>query len=79
MHVRGLGRMGIGGGQETASDVMAKSAAGQLALPPRPSLAEQLDFQKRELENRLADVTAALDALKANPDVEKVLELLSRV
>ena len=45
----------------------------------RPSLQERLENQKAELEANLVRVNAALDALKANPEVTKVLELISKV
>lgn len=45
----------------------------------RPSLQERLENQKADLEANLVRVNAALDALKANPEVTKVLELISKV
>jgi len=45
----------------------------------RPSVKQRLERQKSELENQLQCVNDALEALNANPEVMKVLELVSRV
>lgn len=34
--------------------------------------------KKKDLETRLADVNAALDAMSANPEIVKVLELVNK-
>lgn len=43
-----------------------------------PSLTETLRRRKLGLEKDLANVTAALDALEAAPEVARVLELVAR-
>lgn len=48
-------------------------------LSRRPSMKENLEHQKSELEARLQRINAALDALNAHPEVMKVLELVSKV
>ena len=44
-----------------------------------PSLMERLEDQKQDLEGRLARLNEALDALKSNPEVAKVIDLVSKV
>lgn len=44
-----------------------------------PSPLDTLKRSQVELKSRLADVDAAIEALEANPEITKVLELLSRV
>ena len=46
--------------------------------PRRTSVHETLQNKKETLTRALADVQAAIDALDANPEVSKVLELLAR-
>lgn len=43
------------------------------------SLTKKLEYEKTSLEERLAKVNEALTALKANPEIERVLNLISRV
>jgi len=45
----------------------------------RPSVKARLERQKVELETQLKRVNEALDALNANPEVARVLELVSKV
>lgn len=52
----------------------AKMAAG--GRLSRPTQTEQLEHKRKALEFELARVNAALDALKANPEIEKVLNLV---
>jgi hypothetical protein len=52
-------------------------AAGQLARPM--TLRERLDFNKKELEERLKDVNEAIDALDSHPDILKALEAVQKV
>jgi chaperonin cofactor prefoldin len=42
------------------------------------TVTDRLVNEKRRLESKLADVNAALDALKANPEVAKVLTLVGK-
>lgn len=43
-----------------------------------PSAREQLNRKKASLESQLEDVNAAISALDANPEIEKVLTLVGR-
>ena len=52
--------------------------AEQCVMPRQTSVRENLKNKKDELTTALADVQAAIDALDANPEVSKVLELLAR-
>jgi hypothetical protein len=45
----------------------------------KPSLVEQLEQQAVDLKARLAQIEEALAGLKANPEVERVLNLVSRL
>lgn len=51
-------------------------------VTPRPlepaTVTEELKIKKAMLEKKLADVNAAIEALEANPGVEKVLNLISK-
>jgi len=63
-----------------ARDDLMKFAAevgGGLAQSPRSMTPrERLEQKKRYLESELSNVNAALDALTAHPDIEKVFELV---
>lgn len=43
-----------------------------------PSIVDNLQRQKKGLEERLSRVNAALEALAANPETTKVLELIAK-
>lgn len=58
-------------GQQTASYALAE-------MDRMPTAREQLTSKKRSLEQKLGDVNAALEALDANPEIEKVLTLVGR-
>lgn len=45
----------------------------------QPSIEDRLLQQKNRLEANLKDVNAALDALQANPEVLKIMCLISKV
>ncbi len=45
----------------------------------QPSIEDRLLQQKNRLEANLADVNAALEALQANPEVMKIMCLISKV
>lgn len=47
-------------------------------MPRQVTVRENLENKRDMLRTSLADVDAALDALDANPEVSKVLELLAR-
>jgi len=46
--------------------------------PTRMTISQMLLAKKSALEQQLADVSAALDALRANPEIAKVVELISK-
>lgn len=50
--------------------------------PPKqcesPSILDTLRRKQRDLSTRLADVTAAIDAMEKNPEAGKVPELVAR-
>ena len=62
----------MGGGFPSGVE-MQKSASAM-----SPSLLRNLQDQKTQLEDKLARVNAALDALEKNPGVAEALELVSR-
>lgn len=43
------------------------------------SLTENLDGRKKDLEARLEEVNSAIEALKRNPELENLLNLISKV
>jgi len=48
------------------------------SAPRRFTLTEQLEAEKRTLEDRLAQVTKVLEALKANPSFQELFDLISK-
>lgn len=44
----------------------------------RPTITESLTYRKQQLEEQLEKVNKALEALKANPTVEEVMNLVSQ-
>ena len=51
---------------------------GSLGVWHQPGIEDQLREAKEHLEVRLADVDAALEALEANPEVLRVMNLVSK-
>lgn len=45
----------------------------------QPTIEDRLLRRKQQLEADLADINAALDALQANPEVLKIMCLISKV
>ena len=43
------------------------------------TLTEQLESRKSDLEKRLEEINQALEGLKKNPEIEAMLNLISRV
>lgn len=43
------------------------------------TLTEQLEYRKADLESRLDEINKALEGLKKNPELETMLNLISRV
>lgn len=44
-----------------------------------PTLTQQLENRKKDLEDRLKEITDALGALKKNPELENMLNLIAKV
>jgi len=51
---------------------------GSNILPTVPTISERLEMEAQSLRSKLLDVEAALTALKDNPDVEQVINLVSK-
>lgn len=66
--------MNIGGGDLSRTEM----AVGQITNRNQ-TLTEQLDGRKKDLESRLDEVNRALEALKKNPGIEEILNLISRI
>lgn len=45
----------------------------------RPSVSERLEMEHKNLSERLAQVNAALEALRKNPELQNLLDLVSKV
>jgi len=43
------------------------------------TLTEQLESNKRHLEERLAEINAALEALKKNPELQNLFDVIAKV
>lgn len=52
---------------------------GQVLQPQRLDLRENLQRKKERLEVDLANITKAIEALDAHPEVAEVIRLISRV
>jgi len=57
---------------------LVQEAQCERLMPRQVTVRENLENKRDKLRTSLADVDAALDALDANPEVSKVLELLAR-
>lgn len=57
---------------------LVQEAQCESLMPRQVTVRENLENKRDKLRTSLADVDAALDALDANPEVSKVLELLAR-
>ncbi len=56
---------------------MASAALG--ILPKRPSVLERLMHERNQITERLEQVNDAIGALEANPEVSRVIEIVSKV
>lgn len=73
-----------GGG--TVSDLLRLPSAGmggQAAMEVskaihQPTVTDKLEMQRVHLADALARIDAALEALKANPEIERVMNLVQR-
>ena len=52
---------------------------GHSTLVGRVTLTQRLEGQKAELEARLSKINEALNALKANPELQKLFDIVSKV
>ena len=59
------------------SDMGALKAINEIAISQ--TILEKLQDQRNALKVRLDDLDAAIAALKANPEIENLLNLVSRV
>ena len=48
------------------------------AINARPTLTDTLEDRKASLEKQLKEVTDALDALKKNPELQNLLDLVQK-
>lgn len=64
-------------GQTAGRSIEMAKRQGEVDV--NPTLTQELDRRKERLERELAGVTEALTALRANPDVERVLNLIQKV
>ena len=56
----------------------AEAPSGLAGAPRKMTTRDRLEASKRHLEAELTNVNAALKALDEHPDIDKVLELVSR-
>jgi uncharacterized membrane protein YfbV (UPF0208 family) len=61
-------------------DTLMKTEGGpmQVCCPPQPSLTEKLTARKESLEADLAQVNEALAILEAQPQTQKLLDIVTR-
>lgn len=64
------------GGQDVGES--SKTMVGISGRLTRMTQTEQLEEKKKVLDFELARVNAALEALKANPEIEKILNLVQQ-
>ena len=57
---------------------LVQAAQCESLMPRQVTVRENLENKRDVLRTALADVDAALEALDANPEVSKVLELLAK-
>lgn len=63
---------------ERGGSQLAGQSLGSLQHGP-PSLTERLEGQKVQLEQQLANVNAALRAIKSSPEIETAVNAIARV
>ena len=51
----------------------------KLEIPYRRTITERLTEEAEGLRNRLKEIEEALTALQSNPDIERILNLVSKV
>lgn len=60
------------------NSLMSSGGQEKICEVESPSILENLQRQKRNLESKLERVNAALNALEQNPSVTEVLELIAK-
>ena len=50
-----------------------------IEVPTRRSVGENLETEATKLRSRLADLEAAIEALHSNPEVERIINIVSKV
>lgn len=63
----------VGGGESL--NAMAK----EISLMRNPNMTQILTAKKERLELELSEVNEALAALKANPEIERVINLVTKI
>lgn len=61
----------LGGGETAPTEQMAKTVHN-------PTVTEKLEGNRTHLQQQLTRIDEALAALKANPEIERVLNLIQR-
>jgi len=59
-------------------DAVCEAPSKQLRQANPPTLLQNLNMKKSSLEAQLKDVNDAISALEANPEVEKILNLIGK-
>lgn len=52
---------------------------GMTLMATRPSLTERLKQQRKDLAQKVAELDSAIAAIEANPNVQEVLDALSKM
>ena len=60
----------------SGQDVACNTA---LEIPSRPTMSQRLSSEKERLEKRLAEVNKALEVLKKYPEMQEVVDILSKI
>lgn len=67
------------GGGPGAQYLEKRAEIGMANMPYPRTLPERLRDEKAALEQRLSQVNEAIEALEKNPEIEKILHLISKV
>lgn len=71
--------MDIGQGSYGEANALPISAAKEISLMRNPNMTQILTAKKERLELELSEVNEALAALKANPEIERVINLVTKI
>ena len=47
-------------------------------MPRRSTITERLEMEEKRLNERLAEIKVALDALRKNPDMQAVIDIIAK-